>query len=55
MLSPELLASAIRMSVPIIITAVGAIYSERSGIVNIGLEGMMIVGAVAGAAGGVVL
>lgn len=55
MLSPELLASAIRMSVPIIITAVGAIYSERSGIVNIGLEGMMIVGAFAGAAGGVFL
>jgi len=55
MLSPEMLASAIRMSAPIIITAVGAIYSERSGIVNIGLEGMMIVGAFAGAAGGVFL
>jgi simple sugar transport system permease protein len=55
MLSSELLASAIRMAVPIIITAVGAIYSERSGIVNIGLEGMMIVGAFAGAAGGVFL
>jgi ABC-type uncharacterized transport system permease subunit len=55
MLSPEMLASAIRMSVPIMITAVGAIYAERSGTVNIGLEGMMIVGAFAGAAGGVFL
>jgi len=55
MLSPEMLASAIRMAVPIIITAMGAIYSERSGTVNIGLEGMMIVGAFAGAAGGVFL
>lgn len=51
MFSPEMLASAIRMAVPIIITAVGAIYAERSGVVNIGLEGMMIVGAFAGATG----
>ncbi len=51
MLSPEMLASAIRLAVPIIITAVGAIYTERSGVVNIGLEGMMVVGAFAGAAG----
>ncbi len=51
MFSSEMLASAIRLAVPIIITAIGAIYSERSGVVNIGLEGMMIVGAFAGAAG----
>jgi simple sugar transport system permease protein len=50
MQSPEMLASAIRLAVPIIITAVGAIYAERSGVVNIGLEGMMIVGSFSGAA-----
>lgn len=41
----EMLASALRMTMPVLITALGAIYSERSGIVNIGLEGMMMTGA----------
>ena len=40
----ELLASSLRMA-PILLTAIGAVYTERSGIVNIGLEGMMIVGS----------
>lgn len=47
----DIIASAIRMSVPIVFTSMGAIYSERSGVVNIGLEGMMIMGAFWGAAG----
>jgi simple sugar transport system permease protein len=51
MFSPEMLASAIRLGVPVIITAIGAIYAERSGVVNIGLEGMMIAGAFWGATG----
>jgi len=51
MFSPEMLASAIRLAIPVIITALGAIYSERSGVINIGLEGMMIAGAFAGATG----
>lgn len=45
MLTAELLASSLRMAVPILLTAIGAVYTERSGIVNIGLEGMMIVGS----------
>lgn len=35
----------------IYLTGLGGLYSERSGIVNIGLEGLMIVGTVTGAAG----
>ncbi len=47
----EMLASALRMTMPILITALGAIYSERSGVTNIGLEGMMMTGAFWGAYG----
>ncbi len=35
----------------IYITGLGGLYSERSGIVNIGLEGMMIIGTVTGSWG----
>lgn len=47
----EMLASALRMTMPVLITALGAIYSERSGVTNIGLEGMMLTGAFWGAYG----
>ena len=45
----EMLASALRMTMPVLITALGAIYSERSGVTNIGLEGMMLTGCFWGA------
>ncbi|MEW6724182.1 MAG: ABC transporter permease [Bacillota bacterium] len=51
MFMAQLLASAFRMATPILFTSLGAIYSERSGVVNIGLEGMMIVGTFWGAYG----
>jgi simple sugar transport system permease protein len=35
----------------IYVTGLGGLFSERSGIVNIGLEGLMIIGTVTGAAG----
>jgi general nucleoside transport system permease protein len=41
----ELLVAMIRLSTPITLAAIGATICERSGIVNIAMEGIMIVGA----------
>jgi general nucleoside transport system permease protein len=49
-LLPEILSSTIRMSVPLILACLAGLWSERSGIVDIGLEGKMLAGAFAAAA-----
>lgn len=44
-ITPELFASAVRLATPIALAAVGASICERSGIVNIAMEGLMLVSA----------
>lgn len=41
----SLILATIRQAAPILITALGGLFSEICGIVNIGLEGMMLMGA----------
>ncbi|MCF8000770.1 MAG: ABC transporter permease [Halanaerobiales bacterium] len=47
----DIFRSLIRMSIPILFAALGENISEKSGVLNIGVEGMMLMGAFTGYAG----
>lgn len=42
------IASAVRWATPILFAALGEVFTERSGILNLGLEGIMLMGALSG-------
>jgi simple sugar transport system permease protein len=42
------LSASVRLAVPLLLTALGGIFAERAGVLNLGMEGMMLSGALTG-------
>jgi ABC-type uncharacterized transport system permease subunit len=47
-LSLATLSAGVRLALPVALAALGALISERAGVLNLGLEGLMVSGALAG-------
>jgi simple sugar transport system permease protein len=43
-----ILAASISAATPLLFAGLGELVAERSGVINLGVEGMMLIGAVAG-------
>jgi simple sugar transport system permease protein len=41
-------AAMVRIATPLILATLGELYSERSGVLNLGIEGIMLLGAMIG-------
>lgn len=48
MLTTGLWASVIRIATPLIFATLGELICERAGVLNLGIEGIMTIGAMAG-------
>ena len=46
------LQAALRWAAPLILVSIGEVYAERSGVINMGIEGIMLFGALTGIAVG---
>jgi simple sugar transport system permease protein len=51
MIALAFLAAVLRISVPYVLGALGGVWSERAGVIDIGLEGMLLAGAFAATVG----
>ncbi|UCC77225.1 MAG: ABC transporter permease [Anaerolineales bacterium] len=55
LINVALFASSLRMTTPVLYATLGGIFSSEAGVLNVGLEGLMIIGAFFGVVGSVAL
>ncbi len=48
LLSPDLWSAVLRISTPLILGTLGVLWCERAGVLNLGIEGIMVAGALTG-------